>query len=314
MKIPYTIAWATVLALGTALFSGVNNFIGKIGVTAVPDPVLFTTLKNGLVALTLIALFVAYRKWDELRTLSRSQWTKLALIGVVGGSLPFALFFTGLSMTAAVNGAIIHKTLVLWVLLFSYPFLKERLSVTALIGIGAVIAANYLLGGFKVFTFGTGEWLILAATLLWAVENIIAKKALAGISTLSVVSARMVLGSAILLAFLALSGRAGPALEISAVAWGWTALSALLLFGYVTTWYAALKRAPVAYVAALLVPATLVTSSLSAIFVTHTFTGKQLSGALLTFVGVALLWHYGRRLMLASNSVEEHVAAPSQVR
>ena len=309
MKIPHTIAAATVLALCTALFSGVNNFIGKIGVTAVPDPVLFTTLKNGLVALLLIAAFVAYRRFDELKTLSRSQWIKLGAIGLIGGSLPFALFFTGLSMTAALNGAIIHKTLVLWVLLFSYPFLKERLSVTALIGIAAVIAANYLLGGFKVFAFGMGEWLILGATLLWAVE-----KALAGISTLTVVSARMVLGSAILLAFLVLSGRATPALQVSTVAWGWPALSAALLFGYVTTWYAALKRAPATYVAALLVPATLVTSSLSAIFVTHTLTGKQLSGIVLTFVGVAFLWHYGRKLTLSSDSSTKHIAAHSQAR
>lgn len=301
MKIPHTIAAATLLALGTALFSGANNFIGKIGVSAVADPILFTTLKNGLVALLLLALFVAYRRVNELKILSRSQWIKLISIGAIGGALPFALFFTGLSMTQAVNGAIIHKTLVLWVLLLSYPFLKERLSPTALIGIAAIVIANYLLGGFKSFAFGVGEWMILAATILWAVENIIAKKALANISTLTVVSARMILGSGILLTFLFVTGRVTPVLSISGVAWGWTIFSAVLLFGFVTTWYAALKRAPAVYVAALLVPATLVTSTLSAIFVTNTFTVRQLSGFVLTFVGVSLLWHYGRKLSASSD-------------
>ena len=305
-------AVATALALGTALFSGINNFIGKIGVSAVADPILFTTLKNGLVALLLLALFIACRRVGELKTLSRGQWVKLVAIGAIGGALPFALFFTGLSMTAAVNGAIIHKTLVLWVLLFSYPFFRERLSTTALIGIAAVVIANYLLGGFKSFSFGAGEWMILAATLLWAIENIIAKKALANISTLTVVSARMILGSGILLAFLFVTGRVAPVLSISGVAWGWTILSAALLFGFVTTWYAALKRAPAVYVAALLVPATLVTSTLSAIFVTHTFTGKQLSGLVLTFVGVALLWHYGRKLSASSDALPSAIASATR--
>jgi drug/metabolite transporter (DMT)-like permease len=252
--------------------------------------VLYTALKNGLVALALAGAFVFFRKQEELRTLTRKQWLQLGAIGVVGGSVPFALYFTGLSMTTAMNAALIHKTLVLWVALFSYPFLRERLSPLAAAGITLVFGANIFLGGVGPISFGTGELFILLATLLWAAENIIAKKALAGISTLVVVSSRMILGSLLLFVFLSSMNRVAPAADLTASQWGWTALTALLLLGFVTTWYSALKRAPATLVAALLVPATLITNILSAIFLSKTMSMAQVTSMAVMVVGAALIF------------------------
>jgi len=91
------IKYATILALSTALISGFSNFIMKFGVTVVKDPIVFTALKNGLVGLFLIGIVLALKKWPEIKSLNRNQWLKLIAIGVVGGFIPFALFFTGLS-------------------------------------------------------------------------------------------------------------------------------------------------------------------------------------------------------------------------
>ena len=52
-----TFWYPTILALMTAVISGAANFFNKIGVTAVKDPILYTTLKNSLVALFLISIF-----------------------------------------------------------------------------------------------------------------------------------------------------------------------------------------------------------------------------------------------------------------
>jgi len=280
---------ATFLALGTAMFSGVNTFIGKIGVTAIKDPLIFTTLKNLVVGVLLIGLWFAWRRWREIKTLSARQWTKLALIGVIGGAIPFALFFTGLSQTSAINGALIHKTLFVWVLLLAIPILKERLSGGQWLGIIMVAAANLFVGGFTGFKYNTGELLILVATILWAVENVIAKIVLKNISSLTVAAVRMIGGSALLAAFILIRGGAGAVFSLSGVQWSWTLLSGLLLGGYVLTWYAALKRAPATYVAVLLVPATLVTNILSAIFVTHALTTVQLINGALLVAGVMML-------------------------
>lgn len=296
-----TLTTATFLALGTALISGIANFVSKIGVTAVKDPLVFTTLKNALVAVLLIGAILCFRRWRELKALTRKQWFMLIAIGVIGGSVPFALFFTGLSHTTALNASLIHKSLFVWVLLFGTTILKERLTRWQWAGIALVVVANLFIGGFSGFKYNTGELMVLAATLLWAVENVIAKVALKNISSLTVAGARMVFGSVVLL-HLALPRNATLAvLHLTSTQWGWTLLASALLFGYVVTWYAALKRAPATYVAALLVPATLVTNALSAMFVTHAFSRAQLLNGLFVVAGAVLLIIFARRFQPKNN-------------
>jgi predicted tellurium resistance membrane protein TerC len=64
---------------------------------------------------------------------------------------------------------------------------------------------------------------------------------------------------------------------------------ALLLFGYVTTWYRALKFAPATQVAGVLVGATVITSILRAIFITRVFTIVNLGQAVLILTGMYLV-------------------------
>lgn len=286
---------ATFLALGTALISGFSNYIGKIGVTAVKDPLLFTTLKNAVVAVLLIGIFIAMRRWREIRTLKGKHWLKLIAVGVIGGSVPFALFFIGLSRTSALNASLIHKTLFIWVLLLALPILKERVAAWQWVGIGLIAAANFLVGGFTGFKFNQGELMVLGATLLWAVENVIAKAVLKDVSSTTVAAARMVFGSALLIAFAAFQDKGVALSTLSVVQWKWTLISSALLLGYVLTWYAALKRAPATYVATLLVPATLVTNVLSALFITHAFPRVQFLNALLVTAGIALVIGFVKR-------------------
>ncbi|HTY39506.1 MAG TPA: DMT family transporter, partial [Candidatus Paceibacterota bacterium] len=263
-------------------------------VTGVKDAVLYTTLKNTIVAALLVGALLGARKWPELKTLSRKQFGLLLAIGAIGGSIPFALFFTGLTMTSALSGALIHKTLFLWVLLLAIPFLKERVSGWQWLGIGAIFAANVFVGGFTGFKFNTGEAMILGATILWAVENIIAKVALRDISSTLVAASRMVVGSVILLGIVAFRGGFAPVGAITAVQWNWTLLSSALLVGYVLTWYAALKRAPATYVATLLVPATLVTNILSAVFLTRAYTLSDAMSTGLFLLGIGLVVFFAR--------------------
>jgi len=207
--------------------------------------------------------------------------------------LPFALFFTGLAQTSAINGALIHKTLFLWVAFLAIPLLKEKMIWQQWIGIAVMFIGNLFVGGFTGFEFNTGEIMILAATILWAIENIIAKKALTDISSAVVGAARMTIGSILLIGYTAVSGNFfAPIFTLTAAQWGWTVLTGVFLTGYVLTWYAALKRAPATYVATLLVPATLVTNLLSAVFVTHTLNGKTLTSGLFYVFGIFTLVYF----------------------
>lgn len=300
-KHPYR--YATVLALITAVISGTNNFLGKIAVTAVKDPIVFTTLKNVIVAALLVGIILMLGKWREIISLTRGQMFRLLAIGAIGGSVPFALFFTGLMNTSALNAGLIHKTLFVWVLLLAVPFLKERFSWVQWVGVGTLFAANFVVGGFKGFNFNIGELMVLGATLLWAIENVIAKKALKDISSITVASARMVVGSLILFAIVLGRGSTVPLSSLSLEQWGWTLLTSVLLLGYVLAWYTALKYAPATYVAALLVPATLVTNMLTAIFITHTFNGIQLTQMILLAAGAALIVLFVKKTVTASQQI-----------
>ena len=117
-----TIGTATIFALSAAFVSGVSLFVNKFAVTAMKDPTLFTMLKNSLVAVGLIGVVFLAGRHKEIRGLSRSQWLRLFAIGVIGGALPFPLFFTGLSPTRAVGGAFLQKTLFFWGALLAIPF------------------------------------------------------------------------------------------------------------------------------------------------------------------------------------------------
>jgi len=289
-----TLRTATWLALGTALISGLNNFLTKVALGSVGDPIVFTTLKNALVAVALIGLVLGFKKWNEIKTLSRRQLAWLFAIGIVGGSVPFALYFTGLAQTSALNAGLIHKTLFLWVFLFAVPLFKEKVTAWQWVGAVALFASNLLVGGFAGFRYNTGELMILAATVLWATENIIAKKVLRDVSSTTVAASRMILGSVILSLFIVVGGRGVAFANLTPEQWGWTILTSALLLGYVLSWYAALQRAPATYVTALLVPATLVTNLLSAVFVTHALTPLQAGAAVLTVMGVALVIWFSR--------------------
>ncbi|HWS48976.1 MAG TPA: DMT family transporter [Candidatus Methanoperedens sp.] len=261
------------LALLTALISGVSIFVNKFAVHAIKQPLVFTFVKNSGVAILLMAVLVLGSKWKEVLKLNKKDLGKMFLVGVIGGSIPFYLFFTGLSSTPAVNGAIIHKTLVIWVAMLAIPFLKEKISFKRAALVAMLFAANVMVGGFKGFKFSQGEFLILLATLFWAVETIIVKKALKNIDPVILVSARMGIGAIVLLVMSVILEPValGKALSLNTSQWFWLVLTMLTLFGYVTTWYTALKYAPAVTVMTILVGSTLVTNILSAIFVTHSF-------------------------------------------
>lgn len=294
MKTKFSVAvW---LALGAAVISGLSNFVNKLAVDVVAQPVLYTFLKNGLVAIILLSALIISKQWREVKDLKKSDWFKLVAIGVVGGSIPFVLFFTGLTMTSAVSASLIHKTLFVWVTLLAIPFLQERLGKIQWLALGLLLFGNFFLGAWQQLEFGPGEAMILAATIFWAVENIIAKKALKNLSSQLVAAARMSLGSVFLLIVVALQGNLYAFGNLSTTQWWWTILTAVLLFGYVTSWYAALQRAPASVVASLLVPASLVTSLLSLIFLNKSFTANDLLSAVCMMVAIIILAWGSRKI------------------
>ena len=266
-------------ALATAIISGVSNFLNKKAIAVVGDSFIFTTAKNILVAIALCAILLFFAKFKELKKINRKQWLLLIVIGIVGGSLPFVLFFKGLTLTSAIQASFIHKSIFIWATLLAIPLLKEKITKLQIMALLILLAGNFILDGFTGWQFGWGSLLILLATLLWSCEYIIAKFVLHDISSWIVAWSRMFFGAIVLLIWLGLSDKVSVVASLGSLQWAWISMGAILLLGYVGFWYTALKRQPVSVVASILVLASPITTLIT-VFNTGHFSFRQLVGVI----------------------------------
>jgi drug/metabolite transporter (DMT)-like permease len=250
-----------VLALCTAGVSAVSVYLNARAVKAFGDATVYTTAKNlvAAVLLTVLAGAVAARRAAgpagraSDRRLTGRQWVGLATIGVIGGSVPFVLFFEGLATSSSPQAAFLQKTLVVWVALLAVLLLRERIGLLHVAAIVLLVVGQAGLARAGAFPVDAGALKILAATLLWSAEVVLAKRLLADLSSWTLGVARMGLGSVVLVGWLAVTGRLPDLFSLDSAELGWLAVTGVLLTAYVATWFAALARAQAVDVTAVLV-------------------------------------------------------------
>jgi drug/metabolite transporter (DMT)-like permease len=291
------------LAVATAVISGFAVFINGYGVRAwvgegLASATTYTTFKNLVAAFVLLSIgLIATQRSSKkgiTRPTSGRQWVGLVAVAVVGGSLAFALFFEGFARASSGQAAFLHKTLIIWVAILAVGLLREKIRPIHFAVIALLVTGQFLVfGGLSDFTFGSGEMMMLGATLLWSIEVIIAKKLLGSMSSLTVGVARMAGGALLLIAWGFASGGFAAMGQLGATQIGWVLVTGLVLAGYVGTWYAALERAPAIDVTTVLVGGFIITASLNSFVL-----GKPLpstAGLGLVIAGVVLAIVVGLR-------------------
>lgn len=254
-----------ILVFSTAVISGFSVFINKYGISF-SDPYVFTFLKNVIVAMFLMSLFIVAKDFSILKKMGLKQWMTLVCIGLVGGSIPFLLFFKGLTLTSAAQGSFLQKTMFIYVALLAATFLKEKIDKRFLVGGILLMLGNLIILKNMNFSFGTGDMMVLGATVLWAIENVISKHTLKNLDGRTVAWGRMFFGSIFILIFLGVSGQIREITNIDLHQIGWVGITSVLLFGYVITWYNGLKLVPVSVATAILILGAPITTALSAVF------------------------------------------------
>lgn len=264
-RVPDTLRWGIGLAFGAALISGVSIFVNAFAVKQLPDPAVYTTLKNGVAAILLVGLAAFAAGSAPVRAMDRQAWTRLAVIGVIGGSVPFLLFFAGLAQASAPSAAFIQKTLFVWVAMLAVPFLGERLGWAQIAALGVLFAGQVLIAAPSGIVWGSGETMIAAATLFWAVEVILAKRLLAAVPAPVVAAGRLGIGMVVLVGYLGFTGKLAVIAGLTGTQWLWALGTGAILAAYVATWFGALRRAPASLVAAVLVVGAPITAVIQAI-------------------------------------------------
>jgi drug/metabolite transporter (DMT)-like permease len=277
-----------ILVISTAFISGFSIYLNKFSVSVI-NPYIFATLKNVAVAAFLLSIILALRKWKDIRALTKKDFLKLTAIGFIGGAIPFLLFFKGLSMTSAAKAGFIHKTMFLYVAILAVIFLKEKINRKLFFGILALLAGTLLLVKLIPSALNTGDLLVFLAVLLWSCEQILSKHVLKKLSGLTVACGRMFFGSLFLLIFLGITGQMSQISNLDTRQLGWTLVTAILLVGYVATYYTGLKKLPVSVATCLLALGAPVTVLLSLIFDHKMISLFEISGLLLISLGVFLI-------------------------
>ena len=252
-------------ALATALISGVAIFVNSYAVKEITDAAVFTTLKNGIAALALLGVAVLATRGRRELPVGARTWSGMTLVGIFGGGVAFLLFFSGLAMASAPSAAFIHKTLFVWVAMLAVPFLGERLGLIQIGALAALLGSQLLITPPSGVTWGMGETLIAAATLIWAVEVVLAKRLLARVDPLVLGVGRLGIGLIVLIGYVGVTGKLGTLLALDATQWVWVVGTGALLAGYVGTWFAALRFAPASVVTSVLVLGAPITATLASI-------------------------------------------------
>jgi len=245
-------------------------------------------LKNITVAIFVCCLLLISKDWQTLKRIKKKYWGLLLIIGLIGGSIPFLLFFKGLSMTTGAQGAFIHKTMFLYVMILATIFLKEKIDKKLLIGGLFLLLGNAFLFKFIPHSLGKGDFLVFLATLFWATENIISKHTLKELSSRVVVWGRMFFGSIFILIFLIITSQINLISGLNLHQIGWVIITSIILFAYVMTWYSGLKYIPVSLATAILLLGSPITTILTFIQ-KGTIHWEQIAGISLAFVGVIIL-------------------------
>lgn len=285
-------------AFAAALISGIAVYINGQAVSRFPSPTVYTTGKNLIAGVLLVALALgssATRRGTDaanvrpVHTLGTRQIVVLAGVAALGGGVAFVLFFEGLAAASSTDAAFLHKTLVVWAAVIAVVVLKERVGVVQVAAIALLIAGHLVLAdGIGSFRLGSGELMILAATLLWSGEVVAVRWLLGAIDPSTLAGVRVGGGAVLLVGWLALSGDVGRLIELDATQVGWLLLTGSVLTCFVSCWYRALAAATVVDVTAVLVLGAVITGWLDVV-VGHSAAAGRPPGWVLIGVGIAVL-------------------------
>jgi drug/metabolite transporter (DMT)-like permease len=239
------------------------------------------------------------------------QLAGLFSLGLTGVFLYNAVFFTGLKLTSASNGALIVAINPLLTAVLSALWLRERVSpgqaaglLISLFGVALVIAH----GSLAVITrlsFNSGDLIMLGAPLCWALYSILGKKALARFTPLAATAYAAFFGAALLVpaAYLEHTAAGGP---FPGFSWlGWLAILQLALLGTVVGfvwWYEGVQALGTARAAAFVNLVPLFGALLAALLLGERLEAPQIWGGFLVIVGVYWGSRQPARPAVAGNS------------
>lgn len=204
----------------------------------------FNALRLALAAAVFLVAIAVGAKADP--PLTRGDWSRIALLGLIGHLLYQLAFVAGVARTTASNSALIFGTTPIAVALMSAFAGHERVPPLRWFGAALSMLGIYIVVGQQASVSSTtaiGDALVFFGMLCWSVYSVLAQPLLRRHSPLVVTGYSMAMGATLYVAL------AVPALvttdwaAISGISWTLTALSSLLALAFAyMIWYTAVQR------------------------------------------------------------------------
>ena len=201
----------------------------------------FRIMLSGVLALGVYALTHSRPR------ISRGDWGRLAILGVMGVSLNQGFFLYGISMTTPLHASLLYAFTPVLVLLASAVWLSEDITLARGLGIGLSVAGVLvvLAGRGLDLTAGPmlGDLFVLIAVCAWAGYTILGKDVLRRLGTFTVITGAFLFGALTMLPFAPVALRGFDWSSPGLAGWAEIAYLSVITSGVAfTLWYWALKR------------------------------------------------------------------------
>jgi drug/metabolite transporter (DMT)-like permease len=248
----------------------------------------FNALRLALAAAVFLAAIALRATGDP--ALTRGDWRRIAVLGVIGHLLYQLAFVAGVARTSAGNSALIFGTTPIAVALLSALAGHERVPPGRWFGAALSILGIYIVVGQSATwssTTAIGDALVFAGMLCWSIYSVVAQPLLKRHSPLVVTGYSMAIGASLYVA-LALPTLVETEWQgISSTSWVLTILSSLLALAFAyMIWYTAVQRIGSSRTAIYSNLTPIVAMIVAAIWLGEPVGGAQIFGAITILSGV----------------------------
>lgn len=180
------------------LIWGANFVVAKVTLQEFP-PMSLAFLRFSLASLFLAPFFLAQTKKVKI---SKIDYPKLIATGILIITLNISFFFEGIKRTTAIDASILILTVPILSVLLGWWFLKEKIYLINLLGVGLGFLGAIIIVGLPQAVTGNistevtiGNILIILASISWVVGAVVAKSMLAKYPSLVVTAVAFLVGT-----------------------------------------------------------------------------------------------------------------------
>src|SRR3989338_9414903 len=270
-----------IYAILTSICFGITGVVDKIGVSQVNNPLVFS-LQSTSVAI-IITTFIAVIFFNtsiakELKSIKRSIWFYVILVGIFSSGIFVVFRFIGLIQTTGTFANLTQIITTSLTAIFAWIFLRERLPKKFWYLFVIILIATYFvsIGHIRLASISQGDMYIIFGTLFLASGNIFSKLAAGRVHPIILSMARFFFGGIVILVVNIFLFDQNLMTQPFV---GWALISGLLWSGNVIFFHLALTQIGVTLTTSILMIGPIYTMILESVFLSQVFTPVQIVAA-----------------------------------